>query len=245
MHSLKRWIPPYLLAVFVLVLTLTLGKLANSAVADLPPVQSKPAAPVVTAAQIADPNRLHVVLDENARPLYKDWTLIGLIAGWVLALSQYVMNRADKRAEQTRQYLLDSLRWFSGESQPRSIGIAVIEASWESNAEMRPYWTRVLAVQAIHLLARSKDSDSRVEEANLDRIMTLLTRTDAVLSSRDRERLCRLLLQRGGGARVSSGGIDLTNLLEPLKTWTSHFCQNAQESGLCETGTETRLSEPT
>jgi hypothetical protein len=204
--------------------------LAQTSTPDQSTLPNQQSSFIVAQSQppISNSQDLHITLHEDPKPFYKEWTFIGLLAGWGVALSQYFLNRADKRAEQTRQYLLDSLRWFSGETQPRSIGIAVIEANWDLQDEMRPYWTRVLAVQAIHLLARSKEKDSRVEEANLDRIMTLLTRDNAELLPRDRERLGRVLEERHAGTRLESGGIDLGNLQKPLADWVKRFPPPAQ-----------------
>ena len=86
---------------------------------------------------------------------------------------------------------------------------------------MRPYWTRILAVQAIHLLARSSQADSRVEEANLDRIMILLKAGFEHLTPPDRERLGRVLSERKQGQQLKSGGINLGNL--PVRDWCKTF----------------------
>jgi len=66
--------------------------------------------------------------------------------------------------------------------------------------------------QAIHLLARSKEKNSRVEEANLDWIMSLLTRSDARLELADQERLPKVLDEGPKGAPLASVGISLQHL---------------------------------
>ena len=167
--------------------------------------------------------KVQIVNPADATPLYQDWKVIVAVVGWAIALVSLWWNTSEQRREKTRQHLLESLKWFGGETQPRSIGIAVVEANWERHDFMRPYWTAVLSTQAIHLLARSKEENSRVEESNLSRIMGILTRPTAGLSDGDKRRLGRVLEERKTGATLPSGGISLVHLMPELKKWIEHF----------------------
>jgi len=167
--------------------------------------------------------RVRLTTDSNPTPWYRDWKILVAIVGWALASTQLWWSTSEQRRERTRQHLLDSLKWFGGETQPRSIGIAVVEANWDHHPFMHPYWTAVLSTQAIHLLARSKEENSRVEESNLARIMTILTRPDAQLTDGDRGRLRRVLNERKNGVRLASGGINLDHLSQEFQEWSKHF----------------------
>ncbi|HYN81705.1 MAG TPA: hypothetical protein VES88_09410, partial [Gemmatimonadaceae bacterium] len=47
-----------------------------------------------------------------------------------------------------RDILYESLKWFEGGTQKRSIGIAVVNTSWHTFDDFRPLWTEVFANQA-------------------------------------------------------------------------------------------------
>jgi len=167
--------------------------------------------------------KVHLVSQGDATPFYRDWKVIVAVVGWTIALLSLWWNTSEHRREQSRQHLLESLKWFGGETQPRSIGIAVVEANWDRHDFMRPYWTAVLSTQAIHLLSRSKEENSRVEESNLSRIMAILTRPAAGVSAGDQRRLGRVLDERKDGAKLPSGGISLEHLMSELTVWIEHF----------------------
>ena len=85
---------------------------------------------------------------------------------------------AAKEAERSKQrdVLYESLKWFEGGIQRRSIGIAVVNTSWSAFLEFRPLWTEVFASQAVYLLTASDEGTKPHEHDNLRRIMELLVR---------------------------------------------------------------------
>ena len=86
-------------------------------------------------------------------------------------------------------HVLDSLRWFEGKTQRRSIGISVIEGNWARFPDLQGTWTAVLANQAVYLLSESGQDDAWHERANLQRIMRLLCRPEVQLSDDQRDSL--------------------------------------------------------
>jgi hypothetical protein len=91
------------------------------------------------------------------------------------------IEQQEKRNEYTklREMLFDSLQWFEGDTQKRSVGLAMVSAAWDKDADFRRVWANVLATQAIYLLAESKQGAREDELANLYRTMEILQRPDA------------------------------------------------------------------
>jgi sulfur relay (sulfurtransferase) DsrC/TusE family protein len=103
--------------------------------------------------------------------------LMVAFGGWILALYSLRTNRKLQESEKMKEHLFSALKWFEGGeggTQKRSIGIAIVEAHWNTYKDLRPIWRTILVNQAIHLLVRSKERDSETERNNIDRIMKLL-----------------------------------------------------------------------
>lgn len=132
------------------------------------------------------------LLSDPRNPWAEPATMIGLlgVVGGILGVMiqrhwhRQDEERAAERAERDRlqAHVLNSLKWFEGKTQKRSIGIAVIEGNWEQFADLQPTWIAVLTNQAVYLLAQSGQADAAHERANLARIMTLLRRRGASVS---------------------------------------------------------------
>lgn len=134
-----------------------------------------------------------------------------------------------KRLEETQRYqleierqthLYEALHWFEGKAQKRSIGIAVIEANWDSTKGFHKTWTSILTNQAIYLLRRSEQEDSAHEIANLKRIMELLETHKAECSESELKQLgeaLRLKLE----AKGQEPGLNLTSPehIKELERW--------------------------
>lgn len=140
--------------------------------------------------------------------------VLGLAGAFGAALGTIIQRywqKADARVAaietdrlKIRDYLYDSLKWFDGGTQRRSIGISVIEASWASLQEFRGTWIAVLANQAIFLLEESGQKDAAHEVANLDRMMELLIRHKGYLRGTDRG-LILSALQYNHGSNKGKG----------------------------------------
>jgi hypothetical protein len=112
----------------------------------------------------------------------------------------------NERAERDRfiAHVLDSLHWFEGKTQRRSIGISIVEGNWQRFPELWSTWTAVLANQAVYLLSESDQQKEAHERANLQRIMRLLLSTDVKLTPDQRNSLLAALEQNeaGGGVNI-------------------------------------------
>lgn len=108
--------------------------------------------------------------DTRDKRQQQEWD--GKRAEWQAAQDQRLAREASR--DRLRDILYESLRWFEGESQKRSIGISVVDASWELFPEFQPIWLAVLSNQAVYLLIVSEQKDKAHELMNLGRIMRML-----------------------------------------------------------------------
>jgi len=164
---------------------------------------------------------------KKRNPWLQPTVVIAIIAagvGWALAVFQFFGNRKQRVWE----LLLESLRWFEGHTQKRSIGIALVESKWDHHVEFRGRWASILVNQAIYLLTRKNDRDAIHERANLYRIMNLLIEKvdpNGQIPDFQRELLCETL-----NAYDSNSDRGLLNLdSDRFAKWKTHF------SGSCGT----------
>jgi len=113
--------------------------------------------------------------------------LVAIIGGGIALHTQFG-NRQDQTANRiaqehvkTKELIFDSLKWFEGGIQKRSIGIAVVDANWKKYCALQDIWTSVLTSQAIYILSKSyveKNGKYELlpshERLNLKRILSLL-----------------------------------------------------------------------
>jgi hypothetical protein len=86
-------------------------------------------------------------------------------------------SELDERAGIRREELvLKSLEYFTGKTQRRSVGIAIVEGAWGTAPDLQKVFVPLLVNQAVYLLDESGQTDSWHETENLKRIMALLTR---------------------------------------------------------------------
>jgi hypothetical protein len=86
-------------------------------------------------------------------------------------------ERKDVRVE---ELVLRSLEYFTGKTQRRSVGIAVVEGAWRDAPHLHKVFVPLLANQALYLLKVSRSVHSSHESENLKRMMALLTRESVV-----------------------------------------------------------------
>ncbi len=72
------------------------------------------------------------------------------------------------------EVVLKSLEYFTGHSQRRNVGIAVVEGAWNEASHLRPVFVPLLVNQAVYLLEESGRGEARHELENLERIMSLV-----------------------------------------------------------------------
>jgi len=129
---------------------------------------------------------------------------------------------AGKDAERAklRDVLYESLKWFEGGTQNRSIGIAVVRTSWELHPEFHKLWIEVLANQVIYLLAAQEPKDRPHENENLRRIMETLLRESALIDTETYRILCDTIRRKSNGEITE--GLPLTpNLKNRLDQWAT------------------------
>jgi hypothetical protein len=87
-------------------------------------------------------------------------------------------ERAAQASQQAslREALIDSLRWFEGGTQKRSIGLSLVTANWDKFPDLQPAWLGILANQAVYLLVVADQEDELHKITNLKSIMHVLGR---------------------------------------------------------------------
>src|SRR5262249_47517840 len=125
-------------------------------------------------------------------------SLVAAIGGWIITYTILIRGFKEQEAvrveERSRQdklrsddqrhsdgariesFLVESLRYFEGGTQHRSIGISMIEAYWRDFPRLRSVWRSVLSNQAIYVLSKViKEGEIPLHEAdNLSRIYSML-----------------------------------------------------------------------
>lgn len=147
-------------------------------------------------------------------------SFLAALGGWLFAF--YQMRQAQRAAQAGRleQHLFDSLDWFSGKTQRRSIGIAVVKANWDAYKALRPTWLSVLVSQAIYLLKESESHHKSHEHANLYAIMDLVRKGRATLQASDRDELLAAVIEnRSHESKNGLKDIDERH----YKTWESEL----------------------
>jgi uncharacterized membrane protein len=128
------------------------------------------------------------------------------------AAARAAIAAQEERRTKERDILYGSLRWFEGGTQNRSIGIAVVNASWPNYPEFHALWVEVFANQAIYLLAAAKRDDKEHEQDNLRRLLDLLQRERCRLAPESSSAL-RHTLKRKLAGEIADGVV----LSETLK----------------------------
>lgn len=146
--------------------------------------------------------------------------LAALGATAAFLITRYWNNKDREYAERSklRDILYESLKWFEGGTQKRSIGIAVVNTSWASFEDFQPLWLEVFANQAIYLLAGSNQGTDAHEHDNLRRIMEVLVRERQRIGPETASLLLNTLADKDSGG-ISSGLAPTPELKARLKGW--------------------------
>ena len=139
---------------------------------------------------------------------------LGVLGGIAGMLLQQYWHRRDAERARLQAHFLDSLKWFEGKTQKRSIGTAVVEGNWDRFSDLRPMWIPILTNQAGYLLAESGQEDAFHELENLNRIMRLLLAAPHSLT-RDQKEGIRAAIDRN----AKGEGLKGLNS-ETLKKWS-------------------------
>lgn len=128
----------------------------------------------------------------------------GLVVGTAIAGGMTFLQARREARERERirreQNLLAAFQYFVGRTQPRSVGLSIIEASSRDMPTFLPMFVPLLVNQAIYLITQSKEKeDAALEYRNLDRILALLAKSAALPGAADSDpELSDLLRERVG-----------------------------------------------
>lgn len=131
-------------------------------------------------------------------------SLLVALGGWSFGFYQMKQAQRATQVGRLEQHLFDSLDWFSGKTQRRSIGIAVVKANWEAFDALHSTWLSVLVSQAIYLLKESKSHHKSHEHANLYAIMNLVLKGRTRLHKSDSDELLTALAENKQNRRDES-----------------------------------------
>jgi hypothetical protein len=109
------------------------------------------------------------------------------------AIMALILQQKWQTARERQTRLFEALRWFEGDTQKRSLGIALIEANWNIEKNLHKTWIAVLTNQAVYLLGKSGQQDAVHEIANLKRIINLLVANKESRSPLEKELLAEEL----------------------------------------------------
>jgi hypothetical protein len=137
------------------------------------------------------------------------------------------------------QRAFGALEYFTGDTQRRNVGIAIIEGSWRDVPEMRRVFVPLLANQASYLVEKSKQKDAVHEIDNCRRIVGLLIAWEPELSSGPEsvyyEQLCAVIRRRldsPSGVAADDRGVDVGR--EQLDDWLARL--SSSDGGRASTG---------
>jgi hypothetical protein len=127
-----------------------------------------------------------------------------------------------------RDVLFESLKWFEGQTQRRSIGIAVVQTSWPQFPEFQHLWAEVLGNQAIYLLSASDQGTKLHEHENLRRILAVLAENRSLLLTATETSLVETIEDKLSGALDS--GLTLTpQLRSNLAAYQPRFVKRRRD----------------
>jgi len=158
--------------------------------------------------------------------------LVVAIGGWILTYKILKRNieeqeRSSKEThlhqkdERIATSLFNSLQWFEGRTQKRSIGISIVDAQWNNFEELREVWTSVLVNQAIYLSTQSNAKDRLDEIANFDFIVEILkTKAEHLITMDQYNRLVGAFKKKQSG--ITRGvTIDPSRLIKLIEEFSS------------------------
>jgi|GEM_PF-2101173 len=99
--------------------------------------------------------------------------LLLALGGWMVATIQFLISFRETRRKQESELLEKTLGYFGDGPIKRSIGISLVQSIWARDAQHLSVIIPVLVAQLNYLLLEGQ-TESRVEERNLIRILDLL-----------------------------------------------------------------------
>ena len=146
-----------------------------------------------------------------------DWKIALAIAGWLLAISQFLFTHRETKNKNENDLFEKTLNYFGKGAQSRAIAISLTEGVWLKQKKNLDIILPVLISQALFLLTATDNPEP--EERNVIRILFLINKclpfaTDAFT---ERGEISQALIR---GAQTNSG-VNLPN--STLKHWFTTF----------------------
>ncbi len=99
------------------------------------------------------------------------WLIAG--GGWIVAIATVYLGYRERSKAREEERLQQTLEYFTGRTQRRNIGIALIEGVWRHKNEYLPILVPVIANQIVYLLITTESKDMAHEERNLVRLYNI------------------------------------------------------------------------
>ena len=135
--------------------------------------------------------------------------------GWVVAIVTLLIGYRERKQSREEERLAQTLEYFGGGSQRRSIGIALLEGLWLDKPKTHDVIVPLVANQIVYLLL-STDSIDAHNERNLLRLFTIF-KVIPNLNDKYWDRRCDVADAITQKLENGKGGIPITSVT--LKLW--------------------------
>lgn len=146
-----------------------------------------------------------------------DWKIALAIAGWGLAITQFIFTHHEIKSKNENDLLEKTLNYFGKGAQSRTIAISLVEGIWLKQEKNLDIILPVLISQARFLLTAADNPNA--EERNLIRILSLIEKCLPYANHVGYE-TAEISHALFDGA-LSDDGVNLTN--GTLKLWFAKF----------------------
>lgn len=109
---------------------------------------------------------------ENSQQLL-DWVIAS--GGWIVAIFALWIGYKERVQFRREERLQETLQYFTGGTQKRSVGIALIEGVWNLHPEQMKVLIPVVSNQIVYLLLTTDSKNEAHEERNLVRLVSLMS----------------------------------------------------------------------
>jgi hypothetical protein len=104
---------------------------------------------------------------------YVKWIIAS--GGWIVASLTVWIGYRERKEAREESALRESLAYFTGGTQKRSVGIAFLEGKFRDDPRFQDIWIPVIANQFVYLLLQTKSDHEAHEIRNLVRMYRLLS----------------------------------------------------------------------
>ncbi len=142
------------------------------------------------------------------------WLIAG--GGWVVAILTVWIGYRERTKAREEERLQETLQYFTGGTQKRSVGVALVEGVWRHKRQYLDVVVPVIANQIVYLLITTDSEDEAHEERNLFRLYNVFVEIPG-LKARYHHYLCDVLDAIGRKLEGEKRGLNMTP--QTLKMW--------------------------